>query len=35
MTGASRRAPPGENVEDYYQGKAEEGSVNVVKDAID
>ena len=35
VTGANRRAPSGENVEDYYQGKAEEGSVNIVKDTID
>jgi len=35
VTGASRRAPQGEKAEDYYQGRAEEGSVNIVKDAID
>lgn len=35
VTGATRRAPQGENAEDYYQGKSEEGSVNIVKDTID
>lgn len=35
VTGAARRAPKGENSEDFYHGKVEEGMVNLFKDPID
>ena len=35
VTGADHRAPSGESVDDFYQGKASEGLVNLIKEPID
>ena len=35
VTGASKRAPPGESSDDFYQGLVEEGSVNIYKELAD
>lgn len=35
ITGASKRAPPTESPEDFYQGPIEEGSVNIYKEIVD
>lgn len=35
VTGAERRAPKGESADDFYQGLAEEGQVNFIRETLD